>query len=330
MSRADGRRADLGALLYIPDEALVRSTIEGNDTDWSDTLAYVPAELLVGSVLLSSRRERPRFRLPSSLEPGGARDSESSGLARMASALFALIGTSPASLAAATTAHIVIFAAIAPWVVGQVRTASTLTWSRDRPATAERIVYLSPSRAIESPIRRRPRRPGPTALTVTPDTVAVQRPQTGWSTSTDSGGLPASRTLERSLSSPDVEVAAALHQEFLLTGDGIRIEQFDAPRFELLVRVLALRPRTRLLVRGAGPRLGRERERDTGLGIAGMREAEAFKRLLVDAGISPERIDVEAMPERDGNRPCPEREPLCAGGRSRVQTMMGAPGPNRP
>jgi hypothetical protein len=109
------------------------------------------------------------------------------------------------------------------------------------------------------------------------------------------------------------EVYNALNQELVFARDGFDLERDDIPKLELIVRILTTWPELRLRVLGAAPR-----SREPGR-LPGMAEAEAIKRALIQAGIKPERIEVDQIPEAE--RYCPEREPNCAAARRRVRTM---------
>jgi hypothetical protein len=111
----------------------------------------------------------------------------------------------------------------------------------------------------------------------------------------------------------DREIAAALDQEFQLGGDPLRVEQSDRGRLIELARVLTVRPRVRLHVVGIGPPRRDPATRE------GAREAEALARELMALGIPREQIELDAAVSEQR---CPEREPFCAAGRSRVKTSI--------
>jgi outer membrane protein OmpA-like peptidoglycan-associated protein len=312
-----GKQPDWSGLLYVPGEELVRSTIDGDDADWSESLSYVPSDTLVRAVLHAPNRERPTFVLPETLMPSAPRVSHR---ARWAAALLAGLGFSPFSMAAAAVIHLAFLLAIGPWILTQANAVRSIRMPRPPAIAATRLVYYLPSRGNSVPITRLRKQPRTISQPV--DTtnsgiaaVTTRKPDSA-------GSLPA----RPSQGNVEREVINALNQELVFARDGFELEQDDRPKLELIVRVLTRWPELRLRVLGAAPR---PRE---GGSLPGMAEAEAIKRALVQAGISPERIEVGQMPEAE--RRCAEREPNCAAVRRRVRTMsvgfVGERGVNRP
>jgi hypothetical protein len=304
-----GNKRDWSALLYVPGEELVRSTIDGNDADWSESLSYVPPDSLIRAVLDAEPRQRPTLVLPATLMTHPARRG-ASNRARWTAALLAGLGFSPFSLAAAAVIHFAILIAIGPWIVTQASAVRSIRMPGSPAVVAPRLVYFLPAQGSSPPStasRKQQRR----AIAQPFDTtnsgrVTPLRP--------DSSGTPT-----RSRPDPNVEreVAGALSQELRFAGDGFELEREDRPKLELIVRVLSMWPELRVRVLGAA-----SPPRETGP-LPGMAEAEAMKRALVQAGIGPDRVDIGQMPEAD--RRCPEREPNCPAARRRVRTMMASP-----
>ena len=310
-------KPDWSGLLYVPGEELVRSTIDGDDADWSESLSYVPSETLVRAVLHAPNRERPTFVVPETLMPPAPRAPRR---ARWAAALLAGLGFSPFSMAAAAVIHLAFLLAIGPWILTQANAARSIRIPRPPTVVATRLVYYLPSRGSSAPITR-PRKPPPRTISQPVDTTntGVATVTTRKPDSAASPARPAQGNVER-------EVINALNQELVFARDGFELEQDDRPKLELIVRLLVKWPELRLRVLGAAPR---PRE---GGSLPGMAEAEAIKRALIQAGINPERIEVGQMPEAE--RRCAEREPNCAAARRRVRTMSvgfaGERGGNRP
>ena len=307
-----GSPRDLSGLLYLPGEELVRSTIDGDDADWSESLSYVPPDSLVRTVLDASPRERPVFLIPATLVPQhaplGARSR-----ARRTAALLAGLGLSPFSLAAAAVLHVAFLFAVGPWIVTQASAARSIRAAPPPPVVAMRLVYPSPAKPVSPPIgtaRARPRRGNIRQATDTSNTDAV-RTVLPMQRDTSGGGE------SRSRASVEREVETALRQELFFAGDGFDLEPRDSLKLRLIVRVLTTWPEYRLRVLGAAPR-----RREPGA-IPGMAEAEWVKRALVQAGIDSERIEIGQVPEAE--RVCPEREPLCVAGRRHVRTMVARP-----
>lgn len=312
-----GNRQDWSGLLYLPGEELVRSTIDGDDADWSESLSYVPPDGLVRTVLDASQRERPVVHLPATLKPHRAPRGVLNR-ARWTAAVLAGLGLSPFSLAAAATIHLVFWLVVGPWILTQAKAARSIRIARPSAIVATRLIYVLPARGNTA--RNAPSR----------------KPRTAeqFVDSTNSAGTAFTRLPIDSTSRPtrpapgsgvEREVTNALNQELIFARDGFDLERDDIPKLELIVRVLASWPELRLRVLGAAPR---PREGDS---LPGMAEAEAIKRALVQSGIAAERIEIGQMPEAE--RRCPEREPNCAAARRRVRTMVSAAGEhevNRP
>jgi len=296
MSPSDKR--DWSGLLYLPGEELVRSTIDGDDADWSESLSYVPSDALLRAVLDAPPRERPTIRLPATVLPHPVVGS-ASNRRRWTAALLAGLGFSPFSLAAAAVFHLAFLLAIGPWILTQARAVRSIQMPHPPAGGALRLIYTLPATA--SPTRITPRKR--TVQTTALDSAGSRAPP-----------LAQGSTLGR-------EVSAALSQELRYVRDGFELEAEDRPKLEFIVRILNRWPELRIRVLGAGPR---PRERGP---LPGMAEAEAMKRTLVQAGIAPERIDIDQMPESE--RLCPEREPDCAASRRRVRTMPAGPALDR-
>ena len=303
-------------LLYIPDDDLVRSTVEGDDADWSDARSYVPSDALISSVLHASVREAPRFKFPDWYASPGSRNPDAP--IRAASAILAALHLSPSILAAATVLHIVAVVVLGPLtLVGGNATATPHRVSS--PVRSPRLVYLSPPRS--QPVTRTVRRP--VSVAVTANGFRVTKPD-----STTAVTVPPADTLPatvdpRGRTEPareDRELAAALVQEFRLGGEPLRVEAADRPRLEELARTLLARPLARLRVTGTGPPGA-----DSALRARrGMREAEVIARELISRGVLRERIELYAA---EGQSSCPATEPACAANRSRVRTSLA---PSRP
>jgi outer membrane protein OmpA-like peptidoglycan-associated protein len=310
-----GKQPDWTGLLYVPGEELVRSTIDGDDADWSESLSYMPSDTLVRTVLAASHRERPTFVLPATLIPPAPRATHR---ARWAAALLAGLGFSPFSMAAAAVMHLAFLLAIGPWILTQANAARSIRMPRPPAIAATRLVYYLPARESSAGTPRSRKAP-PRTISQPVDTTNSGRATVTTLKPDSAGSLPA-RSAQRNV---EREVISALSQELVFARDGFELEQDDRPKLELIVRLLVTWPELRLRVLGAAPR-----PREQGA-LPGMAEAEAIKRTLVQAGISPERIDIGQMPESE--RRCPEREPNCAAARRRVRTMsVGFAGENRP
>ena len=316
----DRRDTPGDGLLYIPDDDLVRSTVEGDDAEWSDARSYVPSDALISSVLRMSVRETPRFRFPDwyAAPPRGGVDQ-----VRAASAIFATLQLSPATLAAATFLHVAALFVLGPLTIGggQGRGAPP---HAPTAVDAPRLVYLVS--APPQPAPRRERRAVGVAVTrngfelVKPDSTAIPTPP-----ATDALPVSVDRRARPDSRGEDLELATALNLEFRLGGDPLRVEPADRMRLERLARIVAARPLVRLRVTGFGPPRA-----DSNLGARrGMREAEAVARELMSLGVALDRIDLDVGV---AERPCPEREPLCAANRSRVKTSLatGSPATRRP
>jgi outer membrane protein OmpA-like peptidoglycan-associated protein len=305
MSR--GNQRDLSGLLYLPGEELVRSTIDGDDADWSESLSYVPPDSLVRTVLDASRRERATFFLPATLLPNQT-VAGTSNRARRTASMLAALGFSPLSLAAATVLHMAFLFAVGPWIATQANAARSIRTppSPPPPIVATHLVYAS----SVSPPRRQPPRSGasPSPVVRQPSPVSTTEPPLNL----DSARRRAAAQSERA--AIEGEAANALSQEFFFAADRYELEARDRPKLELIVRILTEWPGLRVRALGAAPR---SRERDS---LPGMAEAEALKRALVQAGIDGERIEIGQLPEED--RRCPELEPNCAAARRRVRTML--------
>jgi hypothetical protein len=305
--RRDSKRAT-DALLYIPNDDVVRSVVDGDDADWSDARSYVPSDALISSVLRSSSREHPRFKFPDWYAPPRLDE----GPVRAASAMFATLQLSPSTLAASTVLHVALLLALGPLAIDNGRAERPSRFTR-ATAPPPRLVYFVPQ-SPASP--KEPRRTG-FGVTVSRNGFQSTKPDTAWRTKVESSrfGADSGARVERGIE--ERELAAALNMEFRLGGDPLRVEAFDQLRFRQLFRLLTIRPLARLRVIGTGPS-----RRDAQFGArAGMREAEAFARELIALGIDRERIDLDAS---DGQG-CPEREPQCAANRSGVRTSLAPP-----
>jgi hypothetical protein len=245
-------------------------------------------------VLDAPHRERLTIRLPATVLPHRELSGASSRR-RWTAALLAGLGFSPFSLAAAAVFHLAFLLAIGPWILTQAKAVRSIQIQQPSAGGVARLIYMLPTRA--SPTR------------VTPRNQAVQ------TTALDSAS---SRTTPPAQGSAlGREVNGALSQELRYVRDGFELEPEDRPKLELIVRILSRWPELRIRVLGAAPR---PRERGP---LPGMAEAEAMKRTLVQAGIAPERIDIDQMPESE--RRCPERELNCAAARRRVRTLAAGP-----
>jgi hypothetical protein len=305
-----GNQRDWSGLLYLPGEELVRSTIDGDDADWSESLSYVPSDTVVHAVLDASVRDRPTFLLPTSLLPSDTALGSQSR-ARRTAALLVGLGLSPFSLAAAAVLHMAFLLAVGPWIVTQASAARSIQRpTPPPPIVVTRLVYSPPTSDGSPPIASARRRPSPANARSSPVDTGTAR--TASPSQLDSGRTGAWQATQKSAA--EREAANALRQELFFTRDGFDLEVDDTPKFELIVRVLTRWPRLRVRVLGAAPR-----RREPGP-VPGMAEAEAMKRALVQAGIDGARIDVGQVPEAE--RFCPEREPLCAAARRRVRTMV--------
>lgn len=302
-------------LLYIPDEDLVRSTVEGDDAEWSDARSYVPSDALISSVLRMSVRETPRFRFPDwyAAPPRGRVDP-----VRAASAIFATLQLSPATLAAATFLHVAALFALGPLAVGDRQSRAAQQPRAPTAVDSPRLVYLAPSPPQPAP--RRERRA--VGVAVTRNGLEVKKPDsTAIPTPPATVSLPATsdRRARPDSAGEDRELDTALNLEFRLGGDPLRVEVADRMRLERLARIVAARPLVRLRVTGFGPP-----GRDAAFGArGGMREAETVARDLMSLGVVRDRIDLDVGVAE----PCPEREPLCAANRSHVRTSLA---PSRP
>ena len=324
--RSDPARVADG-LLYIPDDDLVRSTVDGDDDGWSDARSYVPSDAIIKSVLGASNRERPRFRFPDwYAEPRV--DGEP---VRAASALFAALQLSPSILAASTVLHVALLIALGPLSVVNSRTEAPAL-SAAPAAPPPRLIYFPPQPPAPKPKRlgdpptRRLAALRQTAVGVTVNRGGFQLTKTDSSARAviDSSRLRADSGARFERGPEERELAAALEMEFRLGGDPLRVEVGDQIKFRELARLLTMRPFVRLRVTGVG-----SSRRDSAFGArAGMREAEAFARELIALGIDQERIDLDAS----GARECPPSEPLCGSNRSAVRTSLasGRREPRRP
>lgn len=316
MSPSDKR--DWTGLLYLPGEELVRSTIDGDDLDWSESVSYVPTEAVVRAVLDASQRERPTIRLPATVLPHRVVRGVSNRR-RWTAALLAGLGFSPFSLAAAAVFHLALLLAIGPWILTQANAVRSIQIPRSRPIVATRLVYFVPP--IGATRIASPRRPSARTITRSPlDTANIGAATSDRAVPLDSAASRSPRVTQSAV--PEREVIGALSQELRYVRDGYEFEPGDRSKLELIIRVLTRWPELRIRVLGAAPR---PRERGP---LPGMAEAEAMKRMLVQAGIAEERIDVDQMPESE--RLCPEEEPLCASARRRVRTMAAGRAAERP
>jgi outer membrane protein OmpA-like peptidoglycan-associated protein len=239
--------------------------------------------------------------------------------ARRAAAILAGLGLSPFSLAAAAVIHVGFWLAIGPWVLTQASAARSIHVPIRATIVATRVVYVSPGRSTPARVAVSPKpltqiRADTATVATTSGVATVERPRP------DSAG---SRPKQDGFSAERaMEIDNALRQE-LFFGDGnFELRREDRPKLEVIVRVLVQWPVLRLRVLGAAPRA-----REPGSPLPGMAEAEAIKRVLVQGGIAPERIEIGQMPEAE--RYCPEREPNCAAARRRVRTMAAIPASQR-
>jgi len=296
MSPADRRNLD--ALLYLPSDDLVRATIEGDDSDWSEAVGYVPSELLVAGVLQSPSTSVPSFRFPPWMTM--ERQVKRRGVRRVAAGLLAALGLSPSSLAASTVVHIVVIAAIGPWIADSMGGVWSLRRARPAvPLPTEAVVYVSPiHKRYEPPPTAAPRRPAAPRV----DSAAIRAQQ---------------EALEREQRlAHEEDVRRAAEMEILLSGD-LRIEEGSGRDVEQLLRLLQTEPWLRIRIVGRGTR--RERA-----GEAGALEAETMKRVFVNAGVAAERIELAVEPA------CGEREPMCGASRSLVRVVPLPRGDARP
>jgi len=104
----------------------------------------------------------------------------------------------------------------------------------------------------------------------------------------------------------EADVRNAATMEILLSAE-LGVEQGSGRDIEQLFKLLETEPWLRIQIVGRGAR----RER---MGEPGRREAEAVKRILVNAGIAADRIELA------GESACGEREPAC-GARSLVHIV---------
>src|SRR5262249_51418378 len=141
MSPSDKR--DWSGLLYLPGEELVRSTIDGDDADWSESLSYVPSDALVRTVLDAPHRERPTIRMPATVLPQPLA-RHASNRRRWTAALLAGLGFSPFSLAAAAVFHLAFLLAIGPWILTRVSAVHSIQDPRSPAIVATRLVYIVP------------------------------------------------------------------------------------------------------------------------------------------------------------------------------------------
>jgi len=308
---ADRRGADAAdGLLYIPDDEIVRATVEGDDADWSDARSYVPPDALISSVLRVSSRETHRFKFPDWYAPART-DGDP---VRVASAMFASLQLSPSALAAATIMHVVALVMLGPLAIvsgnaEQVRHAGSPS------VRSAQLIYFPPRAPKSAPRARLPAAGVPVnrrgARSLEPDsTKRDSRP------ATEPVAAPVDPGARVESPAEGLELTAALNQEFRLGGDPLRVEAPDRGRLLELVRVLEGLPRARLRVIGTAPS-----GPDRGFGARdGTREAEAFARELIALGVARERIDLAAS----GEGGCPAREPRCAEGRSRVRTSLAS------
>jgi len=286
MPRADRR---LDALLYLPSEELVAATIESGDADWSDAVGYVPSELVVARVLEAPSVPVATFRFPPWMTV--ERTVNERGLRRAAAVVLGALGLSPSSLAASTVTHILILVIVGPWVAASM--GGTWSFVPRQPVARtpiERVVYVSRPAPATTPAHREPA----TRRAVTPrvDSAAIRARQ------------EAMERERRLAHEADVRNAATM--EILLSAE-LGVEQGSGRDIEQLFKLLETEPWLRIQIVGRGAR----RER---MGEPGRREAEAVKRILVNAGIAADRIELA------GESACGEREPAC-GARSLVHIV---------
>ena len=308
--RSDSARVADG-LLYIPDDDLVRSTVDGDDAGWSDARGYVPSDALIGSVLGASSRERPRFKFPDWY----AEPRADEGPMRAASALFAALQLSPSTLAASTVLHVALLIALGPLSIASGR-AEKPALAAASVAPPPRLIYLAPQPPAADPLPTRQPRRTTAGVTVNRGGFQVTKPDSAARPVVDSSGPRGDSGTRFERGAEERELAAALEMEFRLGGDPLRVEVGDEIKFRELARLLTMRPLARLRVTGMGPS-----RRDSEFGArAGMREAEAFARALIALGIDLERIDLDATEARE----CPSSEPLCGSNRSGVRTSLAS------
>jgi len=316
--RSDSARGADG-LLYIPDDDLVRTTVDGDDAGWSDARSYVPSDALIRSVLGASSRERPRFKFPDWY----AEPRADVGPVRAASAMFAALQLSPSTLAASTVLHVALLIALGPLSIAGSRAEAPAAVSA-ASVGPPRLIYFAPRPPAAGPLLARQPRQTAVGVTVNRGGFRLTEPDSAARSVVDSSGLRGDSGTRFERGAEERELGAALEMEFRLGGDPLRVEVGDQIRLRELARLLTMRPLARLRVTGMGPS-----RRDSAFGArAGMREAEAFARELIALGIDRERIDLDASEARG----CPPSEPLCGSNRSGVKTSLasGAREPRRP
>jgi len=305
------------ALLYLPSEALVRATVEGDGDSWSESLGYVPDEALVADVLRrSDLAERPLwvFRFPASITSPISEQRRPVGFRRAAAAVAAALGVSPSALAAATVVHVLASVAFGPLVFQQVG-GPAMPPSVASPIEAPRIVYWLP----RAPAPRAGRKPSSRVNYLTIPLSTARGSSGRIVIAYDSPKRPPN---DRGNEARGLDCRGAdtsgLRQEFLLEGAALRIAGNGGRRMPVLVRLLRMQPGARLRISGAGPVVSP----DDSL-RKGRREAEAFERVLLSQGIDSGRLELDIIPL--GDQTCAVNEPLCARGRSRVVTQLIRP-----
>ena len=310
---------DLNGLLYLPDEQLVRSTVEGDAGEWAESLDYVPSEGLVDHVLRRSAslsvRDEPVFRFPLTIERAAWTQRQPIGRKRAASAVAAILGVSPSVLAAATVVHVLAFVTLGHWIFQQVGVAASLPTPVAPAIVVDRVVYFRP----HLPPSRGPKKA--TARRATAAAIAVTRRDSlgsRWTGSRDSLLFLREQEIARRNEQNRRGDTTGFHQEFLLEGNELQPTNEGRMRVGLLIRVLRMWPEARIRILGGGPTLpGQDSSKRGG------REAEAFARILLKERIDVGRLELGRIPLAD--QTCPEREPRCASGRSRVKTEIVRP-----
>jgi hypothetical protein len=321
-------RGDLSGLLYLPGEQLVRSTVDGDAAEWTESMDYVPSDALVDRVLRrtasAENRGAPVFRFPLSIEQDAWAQRQPIGRKRAASAVAAILGVSPSVLAAATVVHVFAFALFGQWVFQQVDAAAAIPSPVAPAVRVTGVVYwrLMPPQATpsKSTLKRALR------LTARPAQVAVTGTGFGGVGQTDTTTIGFSNQRELALRAEQNRRAqrqlggdtGALRQEFVLEGNDLQPNADGRRRLEVLIRVLQLMPGARVRVLGAGPVASPADSMRKG-----SHEAESFVRLLLRAGVDVGRLETGQIPLPDQS--CSELEPLCIRGRSRVRTEIVRP-----
>jgi hypothetical protein len=265
---------------YLPDEALVRATVDAGrcltepfagsaaarlhlascaacqrmveaDTvaRHSAASAYVPAELLVARVLGASAVRR--LRLPPSLQaPRSAVLDRRRPIARAVAALLGATGVSPAVLAAAVVVHAAMVSVVGGgiWRV-TLPAAASLRAARPLTQIQERIAYVT----LPAPAAR------------------------------------VTRSLAASRAEKTRELRAALDQELPVAVGAPRVTPADSGRLEEVTAILRRFPTVRVRI-------------ESDAGIDARRQADAVRQFLVARGVAGARVAVAAGAWRGGVR----------------------------